>query len=58
MLQYLAPVLQFAIGVLVLHESMAPARWWGFGLVWVALVLLTVDGVRARRGTALRAAVR
>jgi chloramphenicol-sensitive protein RarD len=37
---------------------MPPARWWGFGLVWVALVLLTVDGVRARRGTALRAAVR
>jgi len=53
MLQYLAPVLQFAIGVLVLHEEMAPARWWGFGLVWVALVLLTVDGLRAGRSQRL-----
>nr|WP_233571810.1 EamA family transporter RarD [Cellulomonas triticagri] len=51
MLQYLAPVLQFGIGVLVLHETMPPARWWGFGLVWVALVLLTVDGVRTRRAS-------
>lgn len=49
MLQYLAPVLQFLIGVLVLHETMPPARWWGFALVWVALVLLTVDGVRNQR---------
>ncbi|WHP19150.1 EamA family transporter RarD [Cellulomonas sp. ES6] len=55
-LQYLAPVLQLVIGVLVLHETMPPARWWGFGLVWVALVLLTVDGVRARRATVLRLA--
>lgn len=49
MLQYLAPVLQFLIGVLLLHETMPPARWWGFALVWVALVLLTVDGVRNQR---------
>nr|WP_213281286.1 EamA family transporter RarD [Cellulomonas hominis] len=58
MLQYLAPVLQFAIGVLVLHETMPPARWWGFGLVWVALVLLTVDGLRNNRAQRLRAAAR
>lgn len=56
MLQYLAPVLQLVIGVVLLHETMPPARWWGFGLVWVALVLLTVDGVRAQRGRRLRAA--
>lgn len=54
MLQYLAPMLQFAIGVLVLHETMPPARWWGFGLVWVALVLLTVDGIRTGRAGRLR----
>jgi chloramphenicol-sensitive protein RarD len=41
--QYLAPVLQFLIGVLVLGEAMPPARWIGFGLVWVALVVLTID---------------
>jgi chloramphenicol-sensitive protein RarD len=47
LLQYLAPTLQFAIGVLVFHELMPAARWWGFALVWVALVILTVDGLRA-----------
>lgn len=48
LLQYIAPVLQLLIGVVVLHEQMPVARWWGFALVWVALVLLTVDGLRAR----------
>jgi chloramphenicol-sensitive protein RarD len=49
--QYFAPILQFVIGVFVLHEAMPPARWLGFGLVWVALVLLTWDMFRAgRRG--------
>ncbi|GIG35342.1 EamA family transporter RarD [Cellulomonas pakistanensis] len=56
-LQYLAPVLQLLIGVAVLGETMPPARWWGFGLVWVALVLLTIDGVRAQRAQRLRPAV-
>nr|WP_196830840.1 EamA family transporter RarD [Frigoribacterium sp. CG_9.8] len=41
--QYLAPVLQFIVGVFVLGENMPPARWIGFALVWVALVILTVD---------------
>ncbi|NHC16470.1 EamA family transporter RarD [Motilibacter deserti] len=49
LLQYLAPVVQFLIGVLVQHEHMPPARWGGFALVWLALVVLTVDGLRARR---------
>lgn len=54
LLQYLAPVLQLLIGVVVLGERMPVARWWGFGLVWLALVLLGVDGVRA--GLRVRAA--
>ena len=29
------------------------ARWWGFGLVWVALALLTVDGIRNGRAQRL-----
>jgi chloramphenicol-sensitive protein RarD len=48
LLQYLAPVLQFAVGVGIDHESMSPARWAGFGLVWVALMVLTWDGLRPR----------
>jgi chloramphenicol-sensitive protein RarD len=50
LLQYLAPVLQFAVGVGVRHESTPAAELVGFGLVWTALVLLTVDGLRAQRG--------
>jgi chloramphenicol-sensitive protein RarD len=46
LLQYLAPVLQFAFGVLLFHEPMPPARLAGFALVWAALVLLTADGLR------------
>ncbi|MFB9905259.1 EamA family transporter RarD [Allokutzneria oryzae] len=58
-LQYLAPILQFAWGVLVLHEPMPPERWLGFALVWLALVVFTVDGAltahQARRRLVYRA---
>jgi chloramphenicol-sensitive protein RarD len=49
--QYLAPILQFLIGVFVLQEAMPAARWWGFGLVWIALVILTIDMFRSQRAT-------
>lgn len=49
LLQYLTPTLQFAIGVVVFGEPMPAVRWAGFGLVWLALVVLTVDGLRAAR---------
>jgi chloramphenicol-sensitive protein RarD len=42
-IQYFAPVIQFLVGVLLLHEAMPAERWFGFGLVWLALVILTVD---------------
>lgn len=47
--QFVTPVLQFLIGVVVLHEVMAPTRWVGFGLVWLSLVVLTIDLVVAGR---------
>ena len=49
MLQFVAPILQFIIGAWLLGEEMSPARWVGFGLVWVALTILTVDSVRHAR---------
>jgi len=48
LLQYLTPVLQFAIGVLVLREPTSLALLCGFALVWIALAILAVDGVRHR----------
>ncbi|MFP7835130.1 EamA family transporter RarD [Marisediminicola sp. LYQ134] len=49
LVQYLAPLLQFAFGAFVLREAMPPERWVGFGLVWVALIVLTVDMVVSGR---------
>jgi chloramphenicol-sensitive protein RarD len=49
MLQYLAPVLQFAVGLLIVGEAMPATRWIGFGLVWLALVILSLDGLHATR---------
>jgi RarD protein len=49
MLQYLAPVLQFLIGLVVQHEAMPASRWVGFLLVWAALAILSVDGLRTAR---------
>ncbi|ANP73842.1 EamA family transporter RarD [Cryobacterium arcticum] len=49
LVQYLAPVLQLIVGVVVLQEPMPPERWLGFGLVWVALIVLTVDMIVAGR---------
>jgi chloramphenicol-sensitive protein RarD len=53
MIQYLTPVLQFLVGLLVVGEAMATSRWIGFALVWIALLVLTFDGLhRARRSRA------
>lgn len=49
LLQYLAPTIQFALGLLVFREDMPASRWIGFGLVWVALVMFTVEAVNHRR---------
>ncbi|MFD5516186.1 EamA family transporter RarD [Streptomyces sp. NPDC127066] len=60
LLQYMAPVFQFLLGIFYFHEAMPAERWAGFALVWLALSLLTFDALRAaRRGArALREAAR
>ncbi|MET3961348.1 chloramphenicol-sensitive protein RarD [Marmoricola sp. OAE513] len=51
LLQYLAPFIQFVLGVTFLDEHMSAMRWAGFLLVWIALVLFTVDSLRHHRRT-------
>ncbi|RDG38731.1 EamA family transporter RarD [Streptomyces corynorhini] len=46
LLQYLAPVFQFLLGITYFHEEMPVERWAGFALVWLALSLLTWDALR------------
>jgi len=48
-IQYLTPLLQFALGAVLLHEEITAVRWIGFALVWFSLALLTFDLVRAGR---------
>jgi chloramphenicol-sensitive protein RarD len=49
MLQYIAPTIQFLLGVLVYDEPFMAARFIGFLFVWIALVVFTIDGARAYR---------
>ncbi|MBX0329355.1 EamA family transporter RarD [Oscillochloris sp. ZM17-4] len=59
-LQYIAPTIQFALGVTVFGETVTPQRLIGFGLVWLALAIYTLEGLiggrrRARVAAAGRA---
>jgi chloramphenicol-sensitive protein RarD len=54
LLFYLNPGLQMAWGVIVGHEPMPPGRWIGFGLIWVALAVFTVDALRRSRAERAR----
>jgi chloramphenicol-sensitive protein RarD len=49
LLQFLTPVLQFSVGVGIRHEKLPTAELIGFCLVWAALIVLTVDGLREQR---------
>src|SRR5690606_21949164 len=49
LLQYIAPTLQFLIGVLIFSEALPLSRLAGFVLVWTAQVVFTVDAWRHRR---------
>jgi chloramphenicol-sensitive protein RarD len=50
-IQYVGPSLQLVVGVLVFGEPFGRVRIVGFGLVWAALVLYTLEGLwYARRG--------
>ncbi len=54
LLQYLAPTLQFLLGVTLLGEPMSAGRWAGFAVIWVALAVFTADSLRQRQLTRLR----
>ena len=45
LLQYIAPTLQFSIGVLIYHEAFNRSRLIGFSEIWLALIIYTVDSL-------------
>ena len=52
LLQYIAPTLQFLIGVFIYNEDFGPSRVVGFGLIWLALILYSAEGILRRRSMA------
>jgi chloramphenicol-sensitive protein RarD len=56
LMQYIAPTLQFLIGVFAFHEPFDRDRAIGFVFIWVALAIFASDGLlRARRSAAAAA---
>jgi len=51
LLQYLAPTIQLALGVMLFNEPMGPQRWIGFSMVWLALAVFTFESIAHRRAT-------
>jgi chloramphenicol-sensitive protein RarD len=45
-MQFMTPSIQFVLGLTVFKEQMSPARWVGFILVWLALLVLTSDALK------------
>jgi chloramphenicol-sensitive protein RarD len=57
LIQYSTPIFSFVFGVYVLREPMPEARWAGFFIVWISLVILVIDMLRhANRSRLARAA--
>ena len=53
LLQYIAPTMQFLLGVLVFHEPFSLQLLVGFVLIWTALAIYTLEGLARRRRYAL-----
>ena len=56
LIQFITPVLQLVVGVTLLGEHVSGRLWVGFGIVWVALVLLSYDSLTATRSSRRAAA--
>jgi chloramphenicol-sensitive protein RarD len=56
LMQYIAPTLQFLLGVLIYREPFSTARLMGFAVIWLALCIYSAEGAfqeRRRRACAL-----
>jgi len=48
LMQYIAPSIQFFVGVFIYGELLSPERWASFMLIWAALALFVWDSLRGR----------
>jgi chloramphenicol-sensitive protein RarD len=49
LLQYVAPTMQFIIGIWLYHEPFSQNQLVGFACIWTALAIYTAEGIRERR---------
>lgn len=52
LLQYIAPTMQFLIGVLIFGEAFTTQRLVGFSIIWTALLIYTLENILQRRSAA------
>ena len=48
-LQYIAPTLQFLVGLLIFHEPFSTTRLIGFAIIWLALIIYSAEGFHHQR---------
>lgn len=48
-LQYVAPTIQFIIGIVLFHEPFSQSQLIGFSFIWVALIIFTLESTAERR---------
>ncbi len=51
LMQYISPMMQFLCGVVVFGETMSSARWFGFAMVWISVIIVGVDLIGRLRST-------
>jgi chloramphenicol-sensitive protein RarD len=49
LLQYINPILQALVGIVIMSEPMPLARWIGFAIVWGALAVFSLDAWKNRK---------
>ena len=53
LLQYIAPTIQFLLGVYVYKEAFSTVDLIGFCLIWIALIVYSIDSIRFQRSKTL-----
>lgn len=51
-LQYIAPTMQFVIGVVIYGEPFTQSRLIGFSIIWIALLIYSLEGVLQKHRSA------
>ena len=56
-MQYIAPTMQFLLGLVIFHEDFTFFRLIGFGFIWFSLLLFIIEGLVSGRDIAVSAGV-